>query len=78
MLRVGTALVHAVLLIRCIFSVEARQELRNYVEEARWWELVMSSFAALVGLVIMGFLLVGLYNTFLIFYHLATTGRAVP
>ena len=78
MLRVRTALVHAFLLIRCIFSSEARQELGNYVQEAHWWELVASCFAALIGLALLGVLLVGLYNAFFIFYHLVTTGRAVP
>ncbi len=78
MLRAAFALARVVLLVRCIFSAEARQELRDYIEEARWWELMLDSIAALFGFVLVGFLAVGLYNAFFVFYNIATTGRAEP
>ena len=78
MLRAAFALARVVLLVRCIFSAEAREEFRNYIQEAAWWMLALDGVAALIGFALVGMMLVGLHRTALDFYNIATTGRVRP
>ena len=78
MLRAGILIAHAFLLLRCLFSAEARQELRVYIQNTPYWVLTLNLLGALLGLALMGFILVMCWYSALIFYHLFTTGQAVP
>ena len=71
-------LVRAVLLLRCLFSAEARREFRVYRENTRPARMLAEAFSTSVGMILLVTLGVAFYNTILVFYHLATTGDAVP
>ena len=73
-----THLARALLLLRCLFSADARQEFHIYRENTHPVRMVVHALSALIGLCVLSYLCLGLYYAVLIFYHLATTGQAVP
>ena len=72
MLRVGFGLVRACALLRCAYSAEARRGFRVYRENTSKFEQLLDLVGALFGFAFLGMLVFGVYESTLVFYHLAT------
>lgn len=66
------------MLLRCIYSAEARQEFSIYRQNTSKLEQIFGLIGAVFGFALLGLIAFGMCESIVVFYHLATTGEAAP